>query len=623
MTRLDRHVTAVQNRLTLGRFLVGLGWALLVLAGVVWINILVDRLIGMRLPRWDLWLYGAAGVAVIAAALYATVTRPDRKSAAIAIDDRLGLKEKFSTALYVREERDPFAQAAVKDAEASAAGVDLRGKFPLAFPRVAYGALALALVAYLTSLLSPMDLLARETPQQKVVMVEQRQLTETKKAVKEAIAKAEQLPKAVVDDEKVAIAKRELEEVLNRPPTEPTKARLKAMEAAQAMQDAIKEAVKQNAKFAQAESDRKAFKSMAPPSDEKGPIADAHRAMASADFTEAIDQLSKAVENFDKMDKEQQEEAAKQMEQMSKQLQQMAQDPKVQQQLQQKLQQMGANEQQAKQMAQQMQQAANGDKQAQQQLQQMAQQLQQQMNNGQGPTPQQQQQMQQMMQQMQAMANTQAGAQAMAQAAQQMAQQMQQQAQQGQQQNPNQQGQQGQQQQQGMAQAQQHMQQQLQQMQAAAQDMQQIQAAQQAAQQGQEAAAGQAQGGGDGQQGQGEGNNQQVAQGEMEWKAGDPNNPGNGPGGVGVGAGDRSAKNVSPFGVKQELSPSQEDEKGKILASRYVKAGSLKGEMKQELTEVAQSAEREAPDEVEAERVSGQARKVLKDYFNAVQEDAR
>ena len=620
MTRLDRHVMSVQNRLALGRFLVGLGWALLVVAALVWAGVLVDRTLGVRPPGWELWVYGGLGAAVVAAIVYAVVTRPDAKRAAVAIDDRLGLKEKFSTALYVRGQTDPFARAAVRDAEASAAGVNLTGKFPLAFPRVGYGVAALAALAYLTSLLSPMDLLARETPVEQVRLVEQRKAEDAKKAVKTAIAKAEQLPKAVADDEKVAIAKRELAEVLTRPPTEPTRARLKAMEAAQQMQEAIREAVKKNERFAQAESDRKAFKSLSAPTDQQGPVADAHRALANADFTEAVDELTKAVQNFDKMSDEQKQQAAQQMQDLARQLQQMAQDPKVQQKLEQQLQQMGANQQQAKQLAQQMQQAANGDQQAQQQLQQQMQQMQQQMNNGQGPTQQQQQQMQQMMQQMQAMANTQAGAQAMAQAAQQMGQQMQQQAQQGQQPNPNQQpGQQGQQGQQQMAQAQQQMQQQLQQMQAAAQDLQQVQEAQQAAQQGAEAAAGQG-GGQAGNGDQGENNGQQVAQGEMEWQAGDPQgNPGNGPGGAGIGQGDRSAKQVAPFGVKPEMSPSQEDEKGKILASRYVKAGSIKGEMRQELTDVAQAAEREAADEVEAERVSGQARKVLKDYFNAVQ----
>ena len=36
--------------------------------------------------------------------------------AAVAIDARLSLKEKFSTALYARPIKDPFAQAVVKDA---------------------------------------------------------------------------------------------------------------------------------------------------------------------------------------------------------------------------------------------------------------------------------------------------------------------------------------------------------------------------------------------------------------------------------------------------------------------------------------------------------------------------
>jgi len=136
------HVTAVQNKLALSRFLVALGWALLIFAAVVWINILVDRLLGVRLPRWDLLLPIGLGLSIATAIGYAVWRRPDKRTAAVAIDERLGLKEKFSTALYARGSTDPFAVAAVRDAEASAAGVDLRGKFKLAFPRVAYAALA-------------------------------------------------------------------------------------------------------------------------------------------------------------------------------------------------------------------------------------------------------------------------------------------------------------------------------------------------------------------------------------------------------------------------------------------------------------------------------------------------
>ena len=94
------------------------------------------------------------------------------------------------------------------------------------------------------------------------------------------------------------------------------------------------------------------------------------------------------------------------------------------------------------------------------------------------------------------------------------------------------------------------------------------------------------------------------------------------PNGGGIGAGDRSAKQAAPFTVKQEISQSQEDEKGKILASRWVQAGSIKGESKAELANVAASADQAQTDEVEQERITGQAREAQKRYFNSLSQEA-
>ena len=51
---------------------------------------------------------------------YAIWRRPTKYQAAVAIDEKLSLQEKFSTALYIRPSSDPFAAAAVQDAEQTA-----------------------------------------------------------------------------------------------------------------------------------------------------------------------------------------------------------------------------------------------------------------------------------------------------------------------------------------------------------------------------------------------------------------------------------------------------------------------------------------------------------------------
>ena len=51
MSRLDRHVALVQNKLTLARFFDALAWVALGYAVLVWAAVIVDRLFHVRLPR--------------------------------------------------------------------------------------------------------------------------------------------------------------------------------------------------------------------------------------------------------------------------------------------------------------------------------------------------------------------------------------------------------------------------------------------------------------------------------------------------------------------------------------------------------------------------------------------
>src|SRR5689334_7680173 len=132
MSRLDRHVAAVQNKLALTRFIESLALAAAVVAGAVLATILTQKLFQVGTPQPWYWLAGAAGVGALTALIVALVRRPTSHDAAVAIDQHLGLKEKFSTALLIRSNSDPFAQAAVKDAEVTAerVAVDFYKHFP-------------------------------------------------------------------------------------------------------------------------------------------------------------------------------------------------------------------------------------------------------------------------------------------------------------------------------------------------------------------------------------------------------------------------------------------------------------------------------------------------------------
>jgi hypothetical protein len=78
----------------------------------------------------------------------------------------------------------------------------------------------------------------------------------------------------------------------------------------------------------------------------------------------------------------------------------------------------------------------------------------------------------------------------------------------------------------------------------------------------------------------------------------------------------------APFGVKRETSPSQNQKDGRLLASTFIKDNKpLKGEAQAGLREVIAAAEQEAADEVDAERVSRSAQRVVKEYFGSLTEE--
>jgi hypothetical protein len=615
MSRLDQHVATVQTKLAIRRFGQVFARTTFVMGLLVLLAVLVDKF-SQLLPadfRYRWVILGGIGLCAVISGVWAFVKRPSREEAATAIDEKLRLKEKFSTAIYVRPSSDPFAMAAVRDAERTAENVQLGKQFPIPYPRMAYATKIVFAVALGVAYLMPtVNLFGQKTSAIKKPETEAAQQA-AKEAVARAIAAVDAMPKSSQNSDEFRKLVAELHEFNKAPKLDdPSRANRRAL---QALQEVNNEAAKEWDKAKKyAEAQNSLMQSLQPPDDAKGPVGEARKEISKGNFDQASAKLEDAVKNFDKMDQKAKEDAAKQMEQAAKQLEQLAQNPQVQQQIQQQLQQMGANQAQAKQMQQLMQQAAAGNQQAAQQLQQAAQQMAQQMNNGQGPNQQQQQQMQQAMQQMQAQANAQNQANGLAQAAQQMAQAMQQaQAQQaGGQQNP-QQGQQ-------MQQAQQQMQKALGNMQGVKQDLQKMaqqqQQAQQAMQQGQQCANGNCPGGN--QQGQQAGNKA----GQGQFKPGDPKNQGNGMGQAGIGNGGQASKAVQPFGVKEEQSPSQDDENGKILASYLVKDKADPGAQRMMMQKLVEKAQKDATDEVDSEHANRAAQKVAQEYFRTMAQDA-
>jgi hypothetical protein len=628
MSRLDHHISAVRNKLTLGIFLDTWAWTGLLLAVLVLLAVIGQRVLDRAISHpAELFLIGA-GATVLGAWISSVYRRPSAETAAVKIDEALGLKEKFSTALYARPLDDPFAQAAVRDAEGTAAQISLYNRFPLKFPRQAITTAVVFLIAFLVAqFMPPLNLFAKHA-KESAAAAQNRSQSEHNEYVKQAmptILAPAALPNA---SDKIRRATDELNKAMNTDEGDELRNHRSVLSALQDYNKTMIEELKKNEKFQTAMEEQNQMSAIAAAKDDSTPIGKAQNELKAGDLDAAMNDISKSVNQFDKMKEADQQKMIAQAATLSQELSKAANDPKVGQKIAQQLMQMGATQSQAQQMSATMQQAAQGNKQAQQQLQQMAKQMAQQMNNGQGPTQQQQQQIQSMMTKAQAMANSQMQAQALSSAAQQLSMAMaqaraagqHQQSSQGQQNHPGQSQSQGQQpggQQQGMSAAQQQMQQQLQQMQANAKDAQAMQAAASAAAQAAADAAAGLNGPGGGDSGDanagGNGNGQNPNQGGQPG----PGNPGWSPqpgkGGAKMGIA------LAPATFKQEFDPSKDNEHGKILASRYVKAGIDPGQSTAGLKAVAASAEKDAPDDIDQDHIPREAQQAEKEYFSAMQ----
>jgi hypothetical protein len=629
MTRLDRHIATVRSRLILGIFLRTWAWLLLLMGVAVWLAVIGQKTLDRTLPnRLDIFCIFVA-VTAAGAFFYSIARRPTARMTAITIDRTLGLKEKYSSALYARKIADPFSHAVVLDAENTAQSVSLYKRFPIPFPRQAAWAAAVFAAAWLTSLyLPPLHLFARASEQKPAVALAPDRSAQ-EKLLKDQLPRIEQATKLLAGDDAIRRAGAELDKAAHTDESDQLHAKRSALAALQDYQKALKEAIDRNQELQTSLSAQQALSQMNPAQDESTPMGKAQDELRAGDVTSAMNDISKAVADFDKMSPAQQDKVIQQAQQLAQQLTNAANNPQTSQRIAQQLMQMGANQQQARQMAQAMQQAAAGNPQAAQQLQQMAKQMAQQMNNGQGPTQQQQKMIQSMMAKTQGLASSQAQAQALAGSAKQLAQAMSQSkggqgspsGQSGQSQNGSQ-GQGGQGNNQGLAQAGQGMQQQLQQMQAQAQDAQDMKSAADAAAQ----AAADAANGLNNNQGNGSGSNNgdkgNGANGQGQFAQGNQGQ-GGGAGGNGKGGGKSPDMVATPFHMQQELDPSQDNGTGKMLASRFVKAGIDPGKSTEGLRDVAVAAQQDAPDEIDQDHISREAQQSVKDYFSGMQQDGQ
>jgi hypothetical protein len=185
------------RRLAAVRFLRAVAWSLAGAATLSLLLVLLERSSPAVALPWRSLLVAMAAVVVVAGLAWMRLTRPSEVELAVLVDERLGLKERLSTALAVRERADPFARAACEDATRIAADRAVRERAGRAFPvragrecGVAAGVAALAVAAYL--LVPQGDLFSPEEAPDRTELVAVR--TEADAAMAEILRKVEESP---------------------------------------------------------------------------------------------------------------------------------------------------------------------------------------------------------------------------------------------------------------------------------------------------------------------------------------------------------------------------------------------------------------------------------------------
>ena len=238
MSRLDHHVAAVQTKLALRRFGSLFARTTFIFGLLVLLAVVVDK-VSQTVPanlrdRYRIIILIGVGVCALISAIWAGLTRPSREQAATAIDEKLRLKEKFSTAIYVRPSSDPFAMAAVKDAERTAENVQLGKQFPVPYPRMAWAtklvfALALGFAYFMPSI----SLFGQRSNVAKKPEAEAVQLA-AKENIARAIAAVDAMPKSSQNSDEFRKLVAELHEFNKAPKLDdPNRANRRALQALQ------------------------------------------------------------------------------------------------------------------------------------------------------------------------------------------------------------------------------------------------------------------------------------------------------------------------------------------------------------------------------------------------------
>jgi hypothetical protein len=343
----------------------------LVIASLALLLMIADRATAAAFVPW-LWVGPTlAGLAGIAALIWWARRRPSEFQVALAVDDRLDLRERISTALHCQGRDDSFAQAAMEDAVNVARDArtheQVRRRFAVNPPRRWWISPLLIAATVLVSLLPQFNLFAREPENTEALDAARHDSQQAIEVVTKAIEESPELKNELGD-----LLDQATQEGTDMTPLRPEEIKRDALKKVTDLQKRLDELL-HGEKGKTADALEKALEQLKLP--ENGVGKKLAEDLAKGNFQgamKAMEELQKQLEKGE-LSQQQKEQLAEQLQNMAEQLNQLAQQ---QNQLAQALKQAGLDPQLAQNpqaLQQALQNNPNLNQQQQQQLQQMAQ----------------------------------------------------------------------------------------------------------------------------------------------------------------------------------------------------------------------------------------------------------
>jgi len=324
MSYLDRQIHHARRRLTHNVFFHRFSLGLLVTGGLWALTILVVRLLALGVPLVYAG-YAAALLALLVGLVGTLLARPSPLHAAVTLDAAAGLKERLSTAWLIRRDGDPFARAAVQDAEKAAGSVHVPAHIPRHLPPLWPWSAATVVSALLLAWFMPtVDLLAAQRKPETVVpraQVEAEQLA-IKTEFEQKLNKLKELSKDNPELDKL-LDDVQVPEMPEGPNVTPDDVRRKAVQRIDDVREKLQRELEQGGDEALKEA-RRAFNKLNEPGEK--PAGDKlSQTLATGDFSgakQALEDIAKDIEDAAKHTDS--PEAQQKLAQMQEQLQKLA-----------------------------------------------------------------------------------------------------------------------------------------------------------------------------------------------------------------------------------------------------------------------------------------------------------